>query len=588
MKNALLQRKHHFTHLFGDLDESLAEEIVSTGKALTLNTGDYLFHQGDQERILYLVLSGRLRAIKEEQGRQMILGDIGEGEPVGEFAVFTREPRMASVLAIRRSVVIEFTLEEYLSLVAKRPNLAAALTSFVIQRQRRNAFEQKKATPPKNIALVQLQENQDLSPWTSGMLAHFSGKNVPIQIHHSEDVADQDSDQFFSSLEQRKGLNIMVCGHSHLDWAKECLLYADLVVVATDFEASSELYPIEKELGLYSRSILNKKTYLLLLHREEKNIPFQTQRWFENRAINLHIHLRKNHQGDLQRFCRIITHEAVGLVLSGGGARGYAHLGAIKALQEQGITPDFLGGTSAGAIYGMTMNYLNFDLQLMAEKTEESIRRRLTSSGFALPIISMKTGKKIQKFLHDTFGESDIEDLWVNSYCVSTNFTKAKPKVHKRGRISQRVMASLSVPGIFPPVVIGDSLHVDGAVMDNLPIEPMYDYPVQKIIAISLSGTPTPRVNFSETPSGWQVLWDKIRGKKRYNIPGINSIMVNTMNLNNMHKEENLKGKATHFVQLDLRDFGFLDDKKWQDILEKGYVQTRDYLAALEGEDKLG
>lgn len=585
--STFLHNKHLLHKLFGDLDDQIIEDIFTIGRQIELNTSDYLFHQGDEETVLYLVLSGRLRAIKEDAKGVRILGDIGEGEPVGEFALFTKEPRMASVIAIRKSIVLEFTKSEYLTLITKTPSLAASLTSFVIHRLRRNTFQQNKSTPPKNIALIHLQSEAELSSWTEKMGAYFGNKGTNIQFYDSNSIEESTNPDFFSSLEQQEGLNILVCNDSQPSWSHQCIVYADLVVVATDFDADSGIYPIEKELQLYEQSILNKKTYLLLLHKGKKQIPVNTARWFENRSFNLHIHLRASHEKDMHRFCRIITNTANGLVLSGGGAKGYAHLGVVKALMERGIDIDFLGGTSAGAIYGMTMSFLDFENEKVEKITVDSIKKRLTSNDFDLPLISIKTGNKIKTFLQETFGESHTEDLWVNSYCVSTNFSNSVLTTHKRGLLWKHILASMSVPGIFPPVVIDNYLHIDGAVMDNLPIEAMYSYPVGNILAVSLSGLPEEKVDYDEMPSGWSLLWSKITGKKKIKIPGISSIMINALNLNNRQKQRSNKNKASHYLELDLKEFGFMDDKKWEEILNRGYQQTQDYLGTLEEGDRL-
>lgn len=586
MLNTVLHDKKLLSRLFGELDDAVIQDIFAIGRQLRLNTGDYLFRQGERQNVLFLVLSGRLRAIKEDESGTRILGDIGEGEPVGEFALFTNEPRMASVLAIRTSVVLEFTQAEYLRLVAKTPSLATSLTSFVINRLRRNTFQQNKSTPPKNIALIHLQNEADLSPWTSKMQAYFDARATDIHVYDSAHTEQSKDPHFFSSLEQQEGLNILVCSDTDKAWSKQCLVYADLVIVATDFDAPSDLYPLEKELQLYEESILNKKTYLLLLHRGEKFIPQNTARWFETREFNLHIHLRESNERDIHRFCRIITNTATGLVLGGGGSKGYAHLGVVKALREKGIDIDFLGGTSAGAIYGMSMSYLDFDNELIEQKTVESIQRKLTSNDLTLPLVSMMTGRKVREFMQDSYGDSHMEDLWVNSYCVSTNFSKASPKIHTRGLLWKQIAASMAIPGVFPPVVIDNYLHVDGAVMDNLPIEPMYAYPVENILAISLSGLPDRKVDYEEAPTGWELFFGRFLGRKKKKIPGIASIMISSLTLNSMQKQAIAKNMVSHYFELNLKGFGFLDDKKWKEILNRGYEQTLKYLESLDQEDQ--
>ncbi|MDF2156701.1 patatin-like phospholipase family protein [Algoriphagus sp. CAU 1675] len=575
-----------FHQLFGGMDEKTLDQIFEIGSKKELETGAYLFHQGEKENVLYIVLSGRLRAILEDDKGTRILGDIGEGEPVGEFALFTGEPRMASVLAIRKSVVLEFTQEEYLALVAANPSLATSLTQFVINRLRRNIFQKNQSTPPKNIALINLQPDFDLSPWTVDMEKYFRESHIPVQVYDFESQAEHADQAFFDSLEQHEGINILVCSETHPEWSHQCMVYADLVILATGFQEDSRLHPIEKELKLYSKNILNKKIYLLLLHEEDAPFPKGTHRWLDSRNVNLHIHVRQNNLRDIRRFCRIITNNAIGLVLGGGGAKGYAHLGVVKALEERGVEIDFLGGTSAGAIYGISMSFADFDFKKIEEVTQLAVKSKLTSNDMTMPSVSFLSGKKIRRFAQNMYRDYDLEDIWVQSYCVSTNFSRASAKIHERGLIWKQVMASIAIPGVFPPVVIDHYLHVDGAVMDNLPIEPMYRYPVSKIIAVSLSGLPDRKVNYEETPSGWALFWDKLRGKKRFKIPGISSLIINSLTLNSLQKQEVTKSKVSHYFELNLKGVGFMDDKKWKQILDKGYKQTQEYLDSLPDEEQ--
>jgi predicted acylesterase/phospholipase RssA/CRP-like cAMP-binding protein len=570
-----------FNRLFDGIDETLLDEIFKIGTKKTLETGNYLFHQGDKENVLYIVLTGRLRAIKEDPSGTRILGDIGQGEPVGEFALFTKEPRMASVLAIRKSTVLEFTLEEYQTLVSRNPALASSLTNFVIQRLRRNTFQQNKTAAPKNIALVNLQDNLDLNPWTDDLKAYFEELKVPVQVYDYESQTEIHDDEFFDSLEQHEGLNILVCSGEQPIWSHQCLVYADLVILAAPFDAEARIRPIEKELKLYDQSILNKKIYLLLLHEENPALSRGTGRWLMKRPIHMHIHLRKGNKKDSARICRILTNQAVGLVLGGGGAKGYAHIGVMRALKEKGIDIDFLGGTSAGAIYGICMSFFDFEFEQIEETISKSVKSKLTSNDLTIPMVSFLSGKKVIRFIQETFGEFAMEDIWVNSYCVSTNFSKATMKIHDQGLLWKQLAASMAIPGVFPPVVIDHYLHVDGAVMDNLPIEPMYRYPVSKIIAISLSGLPERKVNYQDAPSGWAVLWDKLLAKKHYKIPSVGSIIINSLTLNSLQKQEITKDKVSHYFELNLKGVGFMDDKKWKQIMKKGYDQTNEYLENL-------
>lgn len=573
-------------HLFEGLAPGILQSILAEGQKHVVEPGAYLFRQGDRDTALYVVLSGRLRAVVEDSSGLHILGDIGEGEPTGEFALFTNEPRMASVLAIRKTTVLEITREEYLALVAQNPAFASTLTSFLIKRMKRNILEQHLSATPRNIALINLQAGHDISPWTDDIERTLADSSIAIRIIDHDTQPDVPGKTVFDSLEQHEGLNILVCSEDHPEWSKQSLLYADLVIVATDFGADPGLYPIEKALDLYAQSILNRKIYIVFLHEDVDTLPQKTARWLAHRPVNLHLHVRRNHTSDVRRFCRIISNQAVGVVLGGGGAKGYAHVCALRALLEAGIEIDFIGGTSAGALYGIAMSHCDFDFEKIDALCADSAARRLTSNDYAWPLVSIMTGRKMTRFMRDMFGEAALEDIWVNSYCVSTNFSSAGARVHDRGPVRKMVQASIAIPGVFPPVVIDEQLHVDGCVVDNLPVEPMYRYPVRHIIAISLSTHAARRVDYAETPSVGMLLWDRITGRRRFRVPGIASLIINSLTLNSRQRQEATRAKVSLYIEMDLKGVGLLDDKKWNHTVKKGHDQVRAYLASLPEEEK--
>lgn len=573
--------------LLGDLEEELLIQILENGKSLELETGTFLFHQGDQDNSLYIVISGRFRALaQQEDGSLHALGDIGEGEPIGEFALFMAEPRSASVVAIRKSIVLEIKETQYFNIVSKHPEFSTKLTRFVVNRLRRNALQQHLETSAKNIAVINLQAENDISAYTEAVKKEFESLDVSIQILDHDSHANVEIQDMYDTLEQHTGLNFLVCSDADLAWSRQCIIYADLVVLATDFYADSQIQEIEKLLDLYSQNILNKKIYLLLLHPEEAKFPENTRKWFLDRKIDLHIHYRKNYGPDIRRFARILANKAIGLVLGGGGAKGFAHLGVIKALYEEGVEIDFLGGTSAGALYGLTAAFCDFDKTKIDFYSKDSAASRLTRNDFTIPLISFMSGKKMTNYLKKMMGETHLEDFWVGSYCVSTNYSNATSKVHNRGMAWKQIEASIAIPGIYPPVVIDHQLHVDGGVVDNLPIETMYNYPVRHIIAISLTQLKSRPVDFDETPSATNVLWGKLTGRKKYRIPGITSILVNSLTLNSRQKQEMSKSGVALYLEMELKGIGMMDDTKWKEIVQKGHDQMKEVLEKLPEEDR--
>ena len=428
--------------LFGDLGPDMIARILAVAGTCKLAAGETLFAQGDAPGPLYVVLSGRLRAITTTQAedgvsdpqRTVVLGDIAAGEPVGEMALFTGEPRMASVIALRPSRLLCITETHYLQLVSELPALVFPLNRFFARRLRQNSLPVKSRAIPRNVAVVNLSARADLPRWLASVRSTLDSMGVetrllPRPAKGSDHAAALDDE----SVEQHEGMNLLLCDPAHHDWARACLLSADLVVLAADAAGDASLQPVEHSLGLHTDRLLGKRLLLLLMHPTNAATPANTARWFTGRRVALHIHVREDHAADRRRFCRILADRAVGVVLGGGGARGYAHFGAVRAMMEDGLEVDFLGGTSAGALYGALMSLHDFDWERLAALGPMAARAAPTSRDYTLPFLALMTGRKMRRLLKAAFGDTHLEDLWTNCFCVTSNYSTASPVVHDYG-----------------------------------------------------------------------------------------------------------------------------------------------------------
>lgn len=572
---------HLLIKVFGQMSELEIAQILSNTKTLNYKVGAYLFKQGDTENALYIVLSGRLRVFHETANGIQVLGDVSVGEPVGELALFTKEPRIASVVAIRKSVVLKIEEADYNILAKQNPHFAHTLTQYIINRLRRNAFQQRMEAAPKNIAILKLQPELDISPWTDDVKQELVKMDIDTNVYSSTDQSSDNPDALFEDMENREGMNFLVCDEQDNDWSKLCIAYCDLILVVSDFYASAEIRSVEEQLKFYTTDILSKKIYLILLHPENAPLPVHTRRWFEGRNINLHLHIRKNNACDTRRFSRIITHRAVGLVLGGGGAKGFSHVGAAKAMLEAGIEFDFIGGTSAGALFGICMTVSDLDIEKSINLCQKGAESKPTTNDYNFPFLSLMSGRKMRKLLKDVFGETNLEDIWVTTYCVSTNYSTASLTVHESGLARQKIEASVAIPGVFPPVIIDHHLHVDGGVMDNLPIEAMYQKPVSHVIAIALNSQLPHIVEIETVPSAWEFFINKFTKKRRFKLPQMSALLINSLTLNSVQKQEATKSQVSLYMEMDLRKFGFLDWSQWRELIENGYQQTQAFLNAL-------
>ena len=578
--------RQYFTQLFGEILDDQWEQVLAASEILQIDAKQYLFHEGDKENSIYIVLSGRLRTLQQSDSTYKILGDVSAGEPVGEFAIFTNEPRTATVVAIRKSTVLKIDEAHYHELVKANPNFAHKITQFVINRLRRNAMQKRMNSAPKNIAIVKLQASFDISPWTDQVKVELSKMHIQTQVFDSSQITDEHYNSLFDEIENNSGLNFLVCDDDHISWANQCVTYCDLILIVSDFNAATTITSIEENLNLYESNILNKKIYLVLLHLENAPMPSNTLRWFKNRNFDLHLHVRKNNSRDIRRFSRIIINKAVGLVLGGGGAKGFAHVGAVKAMLEAGFEFDFVGGTSAGALYGAGITFVDFDIDKVTALCKRGSDAKVTSNDLTFPFISLMTGKKMRNYLQELYGESHLEDFWVNTYCVSTNYSNATMKVHETGLTRLQIEASVAIPGVFPPVILDKHLHVDGGVMDNLPIETMYQKPVSYVVAIALSAQTPHLVNVEKIPSALELFINKFTKKHRYRLPRMSSLLINSLTLNSVQKQAITKSQVSLYLELNLGNFGFLDWSKWRELIEKGYQETKTYLENMESKDR--
>lgn len=160
----------------------------------------------------------------------------------------------------------------------------------------------------------------------------------------------------------------------------------------------------------------------------------------------------------------------IGLVLSGGGARGVAHLGIIRALEEQGVTISAVSGTSAGALAGAfyCAGYSPDQTCEIIEKTNFMLALRPAFNWRSLLNIERGYFELLKYFPNDSF-----ESLKIPLFVTTTDLNRGITKVYKKGQLIKPVLASCCIPVVFDPITIGKRTLVDGGILDNLPIRPV-------------------------------------------------------------------------------------------------------------------
>ncbi|MBK7132171.1 MAG: patatin-like phospholipase family protein [Bacteroidales bacterium] len=239
----------------------------------------------------------------------------------------------------------------------------------------------------------------------------------------------------------------------------------------------------------------------------------------------------------------------VGLVLSGGGARGFAHLGVIQALHEAGIYPDVVSGTSAGALAGV--------LYADGFSPEEILKLMNTGSRLdfmrpAMPREGLLQINGIIKILKSNLKAASFDQLKIPLYVAATDLNNGKSVYFSKGDLLDPVIASASIPVLFQPVKIKNISYVDGGVLDNLPV-----YPIQNKCKVIIGSFVNP-VGYVEKLSG------------------LINIAERTFMLN-MSKEIIEKAKRFNLLiaPKELRNYKILDPEKATDLFELGYKATK-------------
>jgi NTE family protein len=264
--------------------------------------------------------------------------------------------------------------------------------------------------------------------------------------------------------------------------------------------------------------------------------------------------------------------------MAGGGARGLAHLGVFRALQEQGIEIDAVGGTSIGAVMA---TYVASDqpwTQVMAN-ARRAFSTNPTGDWNPLPWLSLFRGRRLRRILHDAVQDllgfdADIEDLWKSNFCIATNYSHAREQVLRRGRLTKMLLASTSIPGALPPVLHEGELLCDGGSFNNFPVDVMQaQRGVGTVIGIDLDFRQPLKVDLEDVPSGWALFVDQWRPlrKRRYRLPSLPAYLMTVMVLYSISRSRRSRGLTDLYFNPPLDRVGLLQWHRFDRIVQRGY-----------------
>ena len=563
----------------------------------TLRRGDLLMRQGDTADALYVVISGRF--VVTLDGRREPVTEIGPGQPVGEIAFLTGNPRTANVTAMRDSLVLALSRAEFDELVAVHPGIWATLTATLANRlaaTTSHSASLRQAAPwPRTISIIPAGDAR--SDWRFlNMLAEALGRNARCAVIDGEAArALLGAGSALEEPDATARLNALEAAHDHLllvtddditPWSEKAIRHADIVLAVAPHDADPAVNALER---LAARFVTPDATRLVLLHLTRKKLT-GTARWLAERPVAMHHHVALDGTVDVERLARFIEGRAIGLVAAGGGALAAAHTGVYKALREAGVAFDIMGGTSAGAALAAAF-MLDATPDEIDTKMGEMFVANRALRRYTLPRYALLDHTVFDAELQRLFGNIDIEDLWLPFFAVSTNLSRYGPVVHRTGSVWRAIRASASIPVLLPPVYTGDGdMLVDGCLLDNVPIKVMHDLKAGPNVVVSFKPPELDRfdVDYETLPSRGALLKLVLNPLRRASLPdapGLITVLMRALMANRRDFLRELHADDISLVPPIAAGTGFLDWHRHGELFQTAYRWTQDELSSRTGTD---
>ncbi|MEZ4241584.1 MAG: patatin-like phospholipase family protein [Myxococcota bacterium] len=363
-------------------------------------------------------------------------------------------------------------------------------------------------------------------------------------------------------------------------WTERAVRQADVVLLVAEGRDASVVRGVERRLdGLGRTARLPERVLVLLQPRGQRVFPGSARALEARPAVTRHFHVRERSRDDVRRAVRLLTGRGVGLVFAGGGSRGFAHIGVLRALEELGIPIDAAGGASVGAMIAGCCG-----LELGWREVERQLPRLMQRAFYqpTLPVVSFMTGQAVLDGAKQLAGgDYDLEDFAVPAFYVATDLAGGGPAVLRRGSSALGIRASSAIPGIFPPVARGRALLVDGGLSNNLPVDVMAEQAGAVVGVDIIPDLPLGADRQTQlTASGLRELASRARGTA--GLPSILSVLMCTATSSAQGLRSGARAaRPTDLVlQPVLTRWNMINFSSPGPIVHQGYVQSRPALEA--------
>ncbi|MBN9513498.1 MAG: patatin-like phospholipase family protein [Alphaproteobacteria bacterium] len=566
--------------LFADLDPEGLEAVERELTLLILPGGAPLFRQGEPADAVYVVASGCLGVFRHQDevdaSEPLLIAEVPPGNLVGEMSLLSHGKRTRSVAALRDSEVWRLAQSSFNALTKHHPEVLPALMRSVVAR---NAVDTgKRRRQPRTFAILPAGPNVPSARFAV-MLADALGRiGNRVQMLGPDSVDEEP--EWFARCEMESSFVLYRADATQTPWTELCLRQADCLIAVRSAEHDGPTtLPFDVETA-QSGAVFHRRRELVLLHEGHDPSPGSTAPLLAGGLYGHHHHVRLDIHADIDRLARLLTGHAVGVVMAGGGARAFTHIGVVKALRQSGVPIDLVGGTSMGAIVAAGVASRWND-----EELNERFRRAFVDANplndYTVPLISLFSGRRVTRLLRAAFGEKDIEDLVLSFYCMTANLTTSDADIHTVGRLWRWLRASVAIPGVMPPFNEAGEVHVDGGVIDNFPVRAMRRLGRGITIGVDIDtgGALAAGADVMEPWSAWQffrrLIW---RRNETLPIPSIVAILLRSALVASTARAAQDRAAADLLIVPPMNHIDLLDWTSFDAAIELGYRTTMETL----------
>jgi EmrB/QacA subfamily drug resistance transporter len=505
--------------VFAQLPVTVLRRLAKSSELALVPAGVELFRQGDPADALYVVRTGRLEVRRDGA----LVDEVVASGVVGELGLLTGGARAATVTARRDSEVLRVGAEDFVLAVEAVPSAAVALAASLARRLQAGPTPAPPPSPPRVVAVVGARAAK------VARLLKLPGAAFPGQV----------APEALARLESEHPVIVLVATEPG-PWWDSCVAQADRVVVVAHPEEHVPVPGSEVLLvGPASRGDLD--------------------RWQLADPLRVTVTSEAELETTCRRLGARLSGRSVALVLSGGGARALAHLGVIAELHDAGITIGRVAGCSMGAYLAALVAMGLSPEEVDARVYEEWVCRNPTGD-WTLPRYALTSGRRGLAMLRRTFGDLDMEALAL-PLLTSTIDLWARELHHvTTGLVRDAVGGSLALPGIAPPLQVGNRLLADGGFLDNAPVQPLQAHGEGPVILSTV-------LDSSRTPHG--------------ELPPVMETVIRAMTAGSVEQNRSAQEAASLVITPAARGVGLLEFHQVDRMVESGRAATRAALAAM-------